>query len=116
MEINLNNKKFTSIVNSSNGEVSSDTIFHYRQKGNIIWATYEGGDILFGTLSGKISKNQLVFTYQHQNLEGEFMTGKCETKVELVDKKIRLNESWQWTCRDFSSGTSVLEEQIDFYP
>ncbi len=109
--LNLNNKKFKGISNSSTGEVSAKTIFHYRQKNDIIWATYEGGDILFGTLSGKRIKNTLEFNYQHQNTQGELLTGHCLSKVELNEQgKIQLLEKWQWTCREHSKGESILEE------
>ncbi len=110
VSLNLNGKKFKSILSSDNGEVSSNTIFHYRQSEKIIWATYEGGDIIFGTLSGEMNENKLSFRYQHQNTKGEFRTGKCETVLEDVDEKIRLIEQWEWTCKDFSKGNSVLEE------
>ena len=110
-EINLNGKIFRSIENADNGEVTSETLFHYRQNKNIIWATYQGGSILFGTLSGRrMVNNVLFFTYQHQNIDGEFMTGKCETTVEFVSGKLRLNENWEWTSGDYSKGKSVLEE------
>lgn len=106
----LNGKKFKSILSSENGEVSSDTVFHYRQDNNVIWATYEGGSILFGTLSGKIEKNKLIFTYQHQNNNGEFKTGKCISIIEFINEKIRLIEEWEWTCDNYSKGKSELEE------
>ena len=109
-KINLNGKQFKGLSNSENGEVSDATIFSYHQKNDIIWATYEGGDIRFGTLSGSIIGNQLKFNYQHQNQQGEFLTGTCETDISIVDNKIQLHETWQWTCRDFSSGESVLAE------
>jgi mannose-6-phosphate isomerase-like protein (cupin superfamily) len=109
-QLNLNGKKFKSVSSSNNGEVSSSTVFHYRQKGKVIWATYEGGEILFGTLSGSIEKDNLVFTYQHQNNNGDFKTGKCNTFVEIKGGKLILNEKWEWTCDDFSKGESVLEE------
>lgn len=109
-ELNLNGKKFKSVLNSENGEVNSDTIFEYRQEKSIVWATYQGGDILFGTLSGKIANNELTFTYQHQNLKGEFKTGKCESSPEIIDGKLYLKESWEWTCDDFSKGESVIAE------
>ncbi len=108
--INLQDKKFRMQTSSENGEVNAATIFHYRQKNNIVWATYEGGDILFGTLSGSIKDDHLTFNYQHQNLDGVFMTGKCRTRIEISDQKIVLHEEWQWTCADNSSGYSVLEE------
>lgn len=109
-KLNLNGKKFKSVSNSKNGEVNSDTIFKYRQDKKIVWATYQGGDILFGTLSGKIDNNKLIFTYQHQNLKGNFKTGKCESSLEIIDGKLCLKENWEWTCKDFSKGKSTLME------
>lgn len=108
--VNLNNKRFRSLSSSSNGEVDPSTIFHYRQKDDIIWATYEGGSVLFGTLSGRITDHKLEFTYQHQNHKGEFMTGKCTSRIELINDRIRLHEDWQWTCNDYSTGTSIIVE------
>lgn len=46
MKLNLDNKKFKSLSNSENGEVSDSTIFHYHQTDNMIWAEYSGGDII----------------------------------------------------------------------
>lgn len=109
-EINYNGKKFKSVSNTENGEVSSKTIFHYHQKQNIIWATYGGGEILFGTLSGRIEEGKLIFTYQHQNLAGDFKTGKCESTPEIINDILFLKEKWEWTCDDFSKGESMLEE------
>lgn len=111
-KINLNGKKFKALHNSENGEVGAETVFYYRQKDDVIWATYEGGSIKFGTLSGQIIDNQLVFNYQHQNIDGDFLTGKCETMIKIIDNKIQLHEIWQWTYRDFSSGNSVLVEFV----
>jgi hypothetical protein len=49
--------------------------------------------------------------YQHANTAGELMTGVCRSTPELLpDGRIRLHESWRWTCKDGSSGTSVIEE------
>jgi len=109
-EINYNGKKFKSVSNTDNGEVSSETIFHYHQKDHIIWATYGGGEILFGTLSGRLENGKLIFTYQHQNLDGHFKTGKCESVPQIINGKLFLQETWEWTCDDFSKGESMLEE------
>ena len=112
VHLDLNDKFFKPISTSENGEVNADTIFHYRQKGDIVWATYEGGSIRFGTLSGQIKGDTLIFTYQHQNKEGEFLTGSCESVPEVTDGRIRLYEKWVWTCGDFSHGESVIEETV----
>jgi len=113
MKINLDNKIFQAKSNSENGEVSSDTRFHYHQDGAIIWAEYQGGSILKGSLIGKIVNDEyLEFVYQHINDQDEMLTGKCKSYPEIIEnEKILLKESWQWTCRDFSHGESVLIEQ-----
>ena len=61
--LNLDNKKFVAVENTSNGEVSSQTEFHYHQQGKMIWAEY-GDEILKGFLIRKwINDTQIEFTY-----------------------------------------------------
>jgi hypothetical protein len=112
MKIDLNNKKFKALSNSANGEVTGDTVFHYHQVNDLIWAEYAGGDILKGFLIGKmINGSNLEFTYQHMNNSMEIMTGKCISCIHVNDsEKIELYESWQWTCKDNSKGDSILVE------
>lgn len=111
-EVHLHNKFFTSISNTENGEVGEGTLFHYRQEGKTIWATYKGGGIVFGTLSGKMNENGLLeFHYQHRNLRDEWMSGSCLSSPEILeDGRIRLHEKWQWSSGDRSKGESVIEE------
>jgi hypothetical protein len=110
--IDFNNKKFRSIETTANGEVSGDTIFHYWQEGNVVWANYKGGNITFGNLVAKTDRNgNLDMRYQHVNGEGEIQTGKCKSTPEILeDGKIRLHESWEWTSGDLSKGESIVEE------
>ncbi|MEP6924044.1 MAG: n-acetylglutamate synthase [Pyrinomonadaceae bacterium] len=111
-EINYDNRFFRSINNSASGEVSSETVFHYRQKGAIVWATYEGGAIKFGTLIARVLESGgLEMRYSHVNQNGELMTGECRSTPEVLpDGRIRLREKWQWTSGDLSVGESVIEE------
>jgi hypothetical protein len=108
--VDLNDRYFKPVSGSPNGQVNSETIFHYHQKKNIVWATYEGGSVLFGTLSGSIVNGKLQFSYQHQDLQGAFLTGFCTSVPEIKAGILRLYESWKWTCGDLSEGQSVLEE------
>ncbi len=109
---NYDNKKFASVANSETGEVSSETIFHYHQKDDLVWAEYSGGEIVFGNLIAKVLENSaLEMRYQHLNKSGDLMTGKCISIPEiLADGRIRLYEKWQWTSGDLSSGESIIEE------
>lgn len=112
VEINYDGKIFSSLKNSNNGEVSRETIFHYHQKGGLVWAEYAGGAIVFGSLIAKADQDgKLEARYQHLNDEGELMTGVCRSEPEITaENKIRLYEKWQWTSGDFSEGESIVEE------
>ncbi len=112
--IDLNNRVFASIANTSNGEVSDDTIFHYFQQDNTIWGKYAGGEIERGTLIGKfIGDCNIYFSYQHINLLGEIRSGICTSRIETLDDgRLRMYESWQWFDKDRSEGTSVIEEVV----
>ena len=112
MKINYNNKKFRPVSNTANGEISSQTLFHYKQEGNILTAEYGGGQIVNGHLIGLVDDEGTIDMRYHQvNAQGELMTGKCRSTPEILSNgKIRLSESWEWTSGDFSKGESVIEE------
>ena len=109
---NYNGKIFRSAFNTSNGEVSSETIFEYLQTGIIVTAIYAGGNIITGSLIALVDENgKLNMRYQHINNKNELMTGTCtSTPTILPNGKIQLHEKWQWTCGDNSSGESIIEE------
>jgi hypothetical protein len=109
--LSLDKKIFRSFSNSSNGEVSIDTLFYYFQQDDIVWADYSGGEIRKGHLIGKQLENgDLEFFYHHVNNDGDIKIGKCTSKIKMENNKIKLYEKWQWLCDDRSSGTSELIE------
>ena len=112
MKISYDGRKFRSVQNSPTGEVGSDTVFNYHHKGNVVWAEYSGGEIVFGTLIAKADENgALDMRYQHLNQSDELMTGTCRSTPELLPNgRLRLHEKWQWTSGDLSSGESIIEE------
>ncbi|WP_127532182.1 n-acetylglutamate synthase [Paenibacillus kobensis] len=112
MNLQFDGKTFRSTSSTSNGEVNEATLFRYWQNGDIVWAEYDGGGIRQGHLLGVIREDgTLDARYHHVNEAGELMTGICKTVPELLPSgKLRLHESWQWTCRDHSAGQSVVEE------
>lgn len=111
--INYNGKIFASVQTTENGEVNGNTIFKYYQEGSVVWADYSGGGILKGHLIATVNQHgELDMRYHHVNEKGEIMTGKCYSRpVLLPEGKLQLHEEWQWTCRDYSSGHSIIEEQ-----
>ncbi|MGB8511107.1 MAG: hypothetical protein WCD76_22235 [Pyrinomonadaceae bacterium] len=110
--LDYNERFFASLSNSGSGEVTPDTVFHYRQRGRVVWATYDGGEILCGTLVAKVlDDGALEMRYSHVNRAGDLMTGRCRSTPEMLpDGRLRLHESWQWTCGDCSAGHSIVEE------
>lgn len=111
-DINYDGRKFVPKMNSENGEVSERTIFTYHQSGNLLWAEYSGGDILKGSLIGKVSTNgELDFVYHHMNQDMQVKTGKCHSVPTVLENgKIQLWEQWEWTIGDYSKGESLLIE------
>ncbi len=110
--MNYNDKIFRPTSNSENGETSSETVFHYKQVDNVLTSEYSGGKIKHGHLIGLVDKNGNIEMHYHQvNDKNELMTGICKSKPEiLVNGKIRLHESWEWTAGDKSKGQSIIEE------
>ena len=105
----LEDRFFTAIENSESGEVSSQTIFAYHQKGNVIWAEYSGGSIIKGFLLGTIDdNNNLHFNYQHINTDNEIKSGSCNSVPKTENGRLRFYEKWKWT--DGEEGTSIIEE------
>ena len=114
MRFNFDNRKFRPVANSAGGDVGGETVFHYHQDGELVWAEYSGGEIVFGTLIAKCRYDgTLDMRYQHLNQSGELMTGECiSTPERLADGRIRLHEKWRWTSGDLSTGESGIEEII----
>lgn len=112
MAIDYNNRSFRGVSNSSGGDVDEETVFHYRQKGRVVWATYEGGAILLGTLTAVVlDDGRLDMRYQQVAPDGTFKTGRCVSVPEVLpDGRLRLHESWRWTEGGAGSGQSRVEE------
>ena len=111
--MNYHDKKFRPISNTGNGETSNETLFHYKQVGNILTSDYSGGKIKQGHLIGLVDHlGNIEMCYHQVNDSGELMTGICTSKPEILESgKIRLHESWEWTSGDKSKGASIIEEQ-----
>ena len=113
--IDYEGRVFATVANTPNGEVGGDTRFLYRQAGDVLWATYDGGGVSYGHLVGRVAADGgLFFRYHHLSATGEPVSGECRSTLEILkDGRYRLHESWKWTSGDMSSGTSVVEEIPD---
>jgi len=113
MDYDLDGRVFRSVVNTENGEVGSDTVFHYHQSGRVVWAEYSGGAIVVGHLVANVLPDgRLDMRYHHINRDGEIMIGTClSTPEPTASGKLRIKEEWQWLSGDLSSGYSEILEQ-----
>lgn len=111
-DFDFDGRRFRTVSNSEAGESGSQTVFHYRQKGAVVWATYHGGNVAFGTLLARAAASgRLEMIYQHLNKNGDFRSGRCHARAEVLpDGRYRLHERWTWTGGAEGSGRSVTEE------
>ncbi len=103
---------FRAVETSGSSQTGQDTIFKYEQIGDMVTATYAGGQVRFGQILGRVEAEGILnMRYQHLTPDGELMTGWCVTTPEILPNgKMRLHEKWKWTCGHRSRGRSILEE------
>ena len=111
-DFDLEGRRFRTVQNSETGESGPETVFHYRQKGSVVWATYHGGNVAFGTLlAHAMAGGRLEIVYQHLNKHGEFRAGRGRARAEVLpDGRYRLHERWIWTSGAEGRGRSIAEE------
>ncbi len=104
------NRRFRCMANSAGGQTDSRTIFHYRQKGSVVWGTYQGGNVQFGVLLATVSETDaLTMCYQQLDETGGLRSGRCSSIPERrSDGVLLVHERWQWD--DGGSGESTLVE------
>lgn len=109
---NYDNRLFRVVTNAPGGDASAETVFHYRQKGRLVWGTYEGGQVAVGTLIATVDdEGRLDMRYQQIALDGTRKAGRCISIPErLSDGRLRLHERWVWTEGGEGGGDSVIEE------
>ena len=111
-EFNFNNKTFSLLENSENGKVDSETIFKYKQDGNLVTADYHGGAIKYGKIIAHLNNNTLNMLYQCITTEDELKAGKAIAKISLTNKnKIKLKLHWEWLDRKNGNGISEYIEK-----
>ncbi len=111
--MNFNNKTFSLLENSENGKVNSDTIFAFKQEGDLVTADYYGGSIQYGKIIAKLraKDQQMDMLYQCLTVDGELKAGKALGHISLNDEgKIQLKLDWEWLGDKKDQGTSEYIE------
>lgn len=110
-EFNFNNKTFLLIENSKHGQVNSETVFKYKQEGNLVTADYSGGSIIYGKIIGQLKNDTMEILYQCLTSKKELKAGKAIANVSITkENKIKLKLHWEWIDDKNEKGTSEYIE------
>jgi hypothetical protein len=107
----LDGRRLRDVTADPAGDVGRETVFEYHEEpGGMVWARYEGAMVRRGYLVGTREGDELDFRYVHLTAEGRTASGRCHSRIELLDDgRLRLHETWEWESQP-GSGTSTLEE------
>lgn len=107
----FNNKKFALIENSENGQVNSETVFEYKQDGNLVTADYFGGTIRYGKIIAELNGDRLNMLYQCLTTANQLKAGKAKAKISLTNEgNMKLSLSWEWLTNGNDKGRSEYIE------
>ena len=110
-EFDFNSKTFLLVQNTDNGQVNSETIFKYKQDGNLVTADYFGGSVKYGKIIADLQGDKLNMLYQCMTTENELKAGKAIANITLTDQgKIKLTLNWQWLTNENEKGQSEYIE------
>lgn len=72
------NKAFVCFSHTNNSDFTTETTFFFKQYGNIVRATYNGGNIKYGVLTGMVNdQHVLQASYNYIDANSEFHGGTC---------------------------------------
>lgn len=109
-KISFDGLTLAGVANDEDGEVGADTVFHFEQTGERIYANYSGGDIADGHLVGTFDGEQWDIKYTQINTDNETATGHSVGDVELLDDgRVRVEDEWEWESKP-GTGESIHEE------
>ena len=108
---NFNNKTFVLLENSKKGKVNAETVFKYKQEGDLVTAEYFGGTIRYGKIVGLLQGDDLKMLYQCLTVDNELKAGKASAKVAYTNTgRLKLDLNWQWITDNNEKGTSQYIE------
>jgi hypothetical protein len=108
---NFDNKRFALNQNSDSGQVNPETVFEYKQNGNLVTADYYGGTIKYGKIIAVLKDDELNMLYQCLTTDNQLKAGKAIAKISLSENgKIKLNLNWEWLTNRNEKGNSEYVE------
>lgn len=106
------NKIFACISHTNNDDVTTETTFFFKQFGKIIRATYNGGNIKYGVLTGMVNdKGLLQASFHYFNANSEFHGGTCTFMPERrMGTSYQLHGLWTVAEENTEEIELILEE------
>src|SRR4051812_8860364 len=105
----LDGRRFQPAAAVAGGDVGAETVFEYVEEDRVVHARYGGGAVRLGFLVGTREGDVLRFRYAQVRADGTTASGRCESRIEVLDDgRLRLHETWAWESQD-GDGTSVIE-------
>ena len=91
--------------------MNNDTIFEYKQNGNLVTADYFGGTIKYGKIIADLQVDKLNMLYQCLTTDNELKAGKAIAEISVSEnEKIKLKLNWEWLTNGNDKGTSEYIE------
>lgn len=83
----------------------------YHQRGNLVWAVFEGGRVRRGTITGTCDeRGVLSLAYTMVLAGGEVIAGHSTNTPQWLGDTLVLREVWQRYGAHTAAGVSYLEE------
>ncbi|MCM3768249.1 hypothetical protein [Neobacillus niacini] len=105
--VNFHNKIFISTTNQDKGGSTSETTFYFKQNKNIVKATYNGRNIVYGELIGMFNdQGVLKAAFNQLNAASQFVGGTCILRP--MEKTLR--GVWTYAGENTVEKELILEE------
>jgi len=105
--LSLEGLRMNAIQTAPNGVVGRETIFHFRQQGEHVQASYAGGRVEQGFLLGIARGPRLEFTYCQRHTDGSLDAGRSQCELRREGGRLQIVEHFEWGG---GRGTNVIQE------
>jgi hypothetical protein len=107
---NLDGRQMNAVQTAANGVINRDTVFHFTQERDAVWASYTGGRIVRGFLVGVARDAKLTFHYCQLETGGTLNNGHSDCELHrTADGLIEIVEHFQWASRA-GTGMNIIRE------
>ena len=104
----LDGLTMNAVRTAPNGVVGPETIFEFRQEGDLVQASYAGGRVAAGHLIGRLRGDRLEFRYCQTHADGGLDGGRSECELRRSEAGlVQIVERFAW---DGGTGTNVIQE------